>query len=241
MDDLLESQDRAYYCARRKLLEGRVPTRQELSRRRLAEESGVSPGCAQFALSRLESEGLLVSRPQSGTYLRPLDLDEYHQLYDLRELIEPYAAGRAAAWLTGEQLERLEESCAVIAGLLARLEKGDEPPDHLERAVRAEHLFHGTIMGAARNPMAAHFVENLRILNYTHYYARRRRLGQHTVHYRRTVREHRAILEALRARDAAAAERRMRTHVRNGRFRLVSAHGVLEAGPPSESSESPEG
>ena len=83
--------DQAYHAVRRHLLRG-APGR--VSRRRLAAELGVSQACVQAALGRLEGEGLLETRPQSGTHIRVVDIAEYHRVYDLRELLESYAAGR---------------------------------------------------------------------------------------------------------------------------------------------------
>jgi DNA-binding GntR family transcriptional regulator len=224
MTNLSEHQHRAYHSIRRQLLAGRLRTRKDLSRRKLAAELGVSPGCVQSVLGQLEAEKLLVSRPQSGTYLRQIDIEEYHQLFDLRMLIEPYAAGRAARWITAGQLERLEQTCAE-AGRIRRAMGDDADPavpvELLEQSCRMEHQFHGTILEAARNPTAAHFLENLRILHhYTLFFAQLRPREVLLHRAGNTEAEHRAVFDALCAHDAAAAKRLMRLHLRRGRFRL---------------------
>jgi DNA-binding GntR family transcriptional regulator len=224
----MKHQDRAYAEVRHQLLEGTLRTRHDFSRRRLATKLGVSPSCVHSVLQRLEVERLVDSRPQAGTWLREVDWEEYHQLYDLRELIEPYAAARAARWIDDDQLAIIEQACEDIEHLLAELETGARPRDVVERTLGAEQRFHGTIMAAARNPMAGHFVENLRILSYVRYAAQvesqtldanawwdliRRRM-------QKTAPEHRRVLDALRRGDAQLARRLMLRHIRRGRERL---------------------
>jgi DNA-binding GntR family transcriptional regulator len=213
-----ENEERVYHTIRRMLLEGRVKHRKDLSRRKLAEKLGVSPGCVHAALGRLEVEGLLLSRPQSGTFLRQLNIEEYFHHCDLRELIEPYAARRAAAWITPAQLAVIEHSCDEITAVaeLERASGGSFEASLIERSVRAEHLFHGTIMEASRNPTAAHFIENLRIMRIALPLNQARDRAARIEEAQRTDREHRAILAALRSGDGEAAHQHMLLHLQNG-------------------------
>jgi DNA-binding GntR family transcriptional regulator len=223
MPEQVDHQVRVYEYVRQKLLEGRVRSRKDLSRRRLAAELGVSHSCVQVVLGRLEAERLLVSQPKSGSSLRQLDPNEYHNLYDLRELVEVYAVGRAAQWISPDQLDRLQEACDALAKLLDDLEHAGEKTMStagLEELIRTEHLFHGTIMDAARNPLAAHVLENLRILNYYRFFAGRYPPLTNVAEQRKTVAEHREVLARLRARDVKGAVRLMRRHLRNGHIRF---------------------
>jgi len=223
MPEQVDHQDRVYEHVRQKMLVGGLRSRKDLSRRKLAAELGVSHTSVQVALGRLEAERLLVSHPKSGSSLRRLDFDEYHSLYDLRELIEVYAVARAARWVTASQLDRLQQACDGLGTMLDDLEhRGEMEMSHtcLEQLIQTEHLFHGTIMDAARNPLAAHVLENFRILNYNLFFAGRHSPLINVAEQRKTVEEHRAVLARLRARDANGAVRVMRLHLRNGRLRF---------------------
>lgn len=211
--------DRAYQAVRRQLLRGQ-PRR--LSRRTLAQELGISQACVQAALGRLEGEGLLETRPQSGTQVRVVDMDEYHRLYDLRELLESYAAGRAATRITARQLARIDRSLRAHAAQVEVLARGRRPmPTRTELApvVAAQHVFHTTILEAADNPMAQRFVENLRMLGFYARFAMFWPRPELVERLRTALAEHGAIARALRAGRADDAERLMREHIRVSRYR----------------------
>lgn len=216
MPDLLELQDQAYHSIRKKIVEGRVRSRKDLSRRVLQAELGVSSTCIQVALARLEGERLLESRPQSGTFLRQLDFKEYCDRYELRERIEPYAAGRAAAAITATELKTLEESCRDYEALEEYWAHGAAVMTEaiLDRNVAAENAFHGTIMHASGNATAAHIVENLRVIDYNRVLTANLPVPVVRDLTRLTIQEHRRILAALKKHDAKGAERAMRRHLR---------------------------
>src|SRR5689334_1779179 len=115
------SQERAYRWIRQRLLECKIRSRRDLSLRRVAGEIGVSHVCVDDALNRLEGEGILVSRPRSGTFLRQLSAKEFDHLCDVRECIEPYAAARAARAIKPAQFATLERCCRDMAALLAEI------------------------------------------------------------------------------------------------------------------------
>jgi DNA-binding GntR family transcriptional regulator len=215
----VELQDRAYRLIRRKILEGRVHSRKDLARRVLEDELGVSSTCIQVALARLEGEGLLETRPQSGTFLRRIDLKEYCDHYELRECIEPHAAARAAEKITAAQLKRVRQSCDDYAVLedYWRTDPVSISDDFLDRAGAAENLFHGTIMEAAGNLAAARIVENLRVLQYNREMTASLPPAIVFDLLKLTVKEHWAVYAALKQRDARAAQRRMLRHLRRGR------------------------
>jgi DNA-binding GntR family transcriptional regulator len=214
LDDL-DLQDRAYQSIRRKILEGRVRTRKDLSRRVLQAELGVSSICVQMALARLEGERLLESRPQSGTYIRQIDFREYCDHYAVRECLEPYAAGRAARNITAAQLKRVEQSCRDYTEVEKhfRTGPGTMNDDVLDASVRAERLFHGTIMEASGNTTAAHIIETLSTENYN----RLTTAGLPPAIFLNltelAIKDHRRILAALKSGDARKAERAMRYHL----------------------------
>lgn len=215
----VELQDRAYRMIRRKILEGRVRTRKDLARRVLEAELGVSSTCIQVALARLEGEGLLESRPQSGTFLRQIDFKEYCDQYELRECIEPYAAARAAGNITAAQLKLVRQSCEDYAALEDYWKTGPVSisDEFLDRCGAAENLFHGTIMEASGNVAAARIVENLRVLQYNRHMTANLPPAIVLDLLKLTVKEHRGIYAALKQRDPRTAQRRMLRHLRRGR------------------------
>jgi DNA-binding GntR family transcriptional regulator len=208
-----------YRRIRGKLLDGTVRSRRDLSRRRLAASLKVNPSHVQWALMRMEAEGLLESRPQSGTFIRRLTPEEFRNLHDIRELIEPYAAARAARMITPELLARLEQVVQETASYpddLAAV-KGDQVPARLvERIIRLETAFHGAILEAAQNPEALRIVEHAQIFTHlTRYFPSVSRAAL-IADARATLAGHRAILAALRTGNAKLARRLMKEHLTKG-------------------------
>ncbi|MGQ9915801.1 MAG: GntR family transcriptional regulator [Bryobacteraceae bacterium] len=83
---------RAYRLVRERILKGVYPPGAALSRRRLANELGMSLLPVAEALQRLVNEGLLESRPRVGTRVRQPDKEEIRDRYTLREALESQSA-----------------------------------------------------------------------------------------------------------------------------------------------------
>lgn len=83
---------RAYRLVRERILKGVYPPGAALSRRRLADELGISLLPVAEALQRLVNEGLLESRPRVGTRVRQPDREEIRDRYRLREALESQSA-----------------------------------------------------------------------------------------------------------------------------------------------------
>ncbi|MFZ5511452.1 MAG: GntR family transcriptional regulator [Pseudomonadota bacterium] len=174
----------------------------------LAEEFGISRTPLREALKVLAAEGLVTLKPRRGCYVTELSEQDLDEIFDLMALLE----GRCAA----EAVRRMG------AGALAQLERLH---DELERAAAAGDIdrffeanqgFHLTLQQIAGNRWLLQVIQDLRKvmkLNRHHSLFLEGRLEQ-------SLEEHRAIMEAIRDRDAARAEEAMRAHLRSGRRAL---------------------
>jgi DNA-binding GntR family transcriptional regulator len=208
--------DGAYDYICKKFARGQLEPGQKLSRRVLAEEIGCSPALVQHALGQLEKAGLVECRPQSGTYVRNLTVDEFIDLHEMRELIEPHSAARAAERITSQQIKILETSCRRYHSLQAKAAACESPLElwkiHSE-IVEEEQVFHGTILAASANSMLTSLVQSLRLLSQiTHKSAATALRLMPNV-----ALEHDGITEALKAHDPKLAGKRMLEHLRVGR------------------------
>lgn len=82
---------------------------QRLTEEAMAARYGVSRVPVREALRTLEAEGFLQSRPYAGIAVVELTDSEAEDLLEIRALLEPLGAGRAARRRTPEQLGRLKE------------------------------------------------------------------------------------------------------------------------------------
>lgn len=193
----------------------RLPIEKEL-----AAQLGVSRGSLREAVRSLATLGVLETRQGDGTYvtqldprsmLRPLEfwaaLQEATQSVDLlsvRRVLETESAGLAAVRLTDDELDALE---AILADIDSRLSTGQLGP---ESFIDADAAFHRRIAAASGNPALAALIDSLMTKTL------RGRLWR-AITERDSVDEahadHRAILAALRTRDAERARIRMAAHL----------------------------
>ncbi|GHH79694.1 transcriptional regulator [Kitasatospora indigofera] len=125
---------------------------------RLTEESmaaryGVSRVPVREALRALEAEGFVRSRPYAGIVVVELDDAEAEDLLEVRALLEPLGAGRAALRRTPEQLGRLKE---LVSLGRAAIEDG-----RLDELARLNSRFHEVIAAASGSRTLSRLVTQL--------------------------------------------------------------------------------
>ncbi|MGP9652066.1 GntR family transcriptional regulator [Glutamicibacter sp. AOP38-B1-38] len=170
----------------------------------LAEEFQVSKTPVRESLRQLTSEGLLQLLPKKGYLVRAISMEDIHEVLELRILLEPRAARNVARFHSAQTL-------AELRGHLAEQE-------HLAEAdpiasMLAARRFHEDLSAANRNSritatLTKCFAETAR----AHYVlpAMQPYMSQSA-----ELAEHRAILAAIGAADAQAAENAMRTHLQS--------------------------
>ena len=182
----------------------------------LARQLGVSPTPVREALARLESDGLVVKQGLRGYFATPrLSLDEMKDMYQLRLLLEPWAAGRAAERANASGKQSLSEE-------LRTLPAAPRQPDYAHMKAMSTHdaRFHELILELAGNE----FVRQSFQRSHCHLHIFRLQYGKSatTIAASAAVHEHKVIAAAIRKADAAAAEESMRQHLALSRDRIVA-------------------
>jgi DNA-binding GntR family transcriptional regulator len=209
--------DSVYEVIKEFLLEHHIGPGARISIDQLARQLDVSPTPVREALARLEAEGLAVKEPLRGyRATRLLDEPAFEQLFELRLLLEPFAARKAARTMTAHALAALEQATAEMKDAIGA-----------QREVRvfaaADGRFHETIAAASGNELLCDVLTRLR--PHLHLY----RLYFHIGIADETVPEHAAIVAALRARDATRAEKTMAEHIKRSRERQRCGFAALDA------------
>jgi len=210
----------AYCRLRRDILSGAISPQERLSHRKLAARFGVGLHPVREAMLRLDAEGILIHRPQSGVYVRKLTVEEIQHLYDLRELIEPYAAARAARLADREHVRRLARICRRIDAMsecFAGREAESWPQGLAVRASALDLEFHQTILDASRNRAAAAMFARVGVLPTVFLRNAADNSPERSRDIERARVEHLAIFTAIRAGDEEGARRHMHTHLLNAR------------------------
>lgn len=160
--------------------------------REIAEQHGTSITPIREALQMLHQEGLVTIKPHSGYLVTRFTLKQLRDLFELREILELAAVERAACRISDEQVEALDR---VYAGY-----SGDDD-DSYARYTYENRQFHCLVAEAAGNRELAELVA--RVHDRLARFMVMRRAGETMQH------THTQIIEALRARDPAAAKRAM--------------------------------
>jgi DNA-binding GntR family transcriptional regulator len=169
---------------------------------KLAEEYGISRTPLREALKVLATEGLVTMKVRRGAYVTEVSERDLADVYHLLALLESDAAGVVATQATDAQLKELQT-------LHRDLEKA---VSNRERFFQINEAFHMRLLEIANNRWRDQMVADLRKvmkLNRHNSLLKSGRLEE-------SLSEHRAIMEALAARDANATAERMREHFRNG-------------------------
>ncbi len=178
----------------------------------------VSQTPVRLALVRLEADGLVTRVLNSGYRAAPLlTRGQFEQLFDMRLLLEPYAASLAAAHHDGAQAEAM----AGTAGELRRMAHKLERLTYGEFA-QVDARLHDLIATASGNPLLRESQTRL----HSHLHLFRLRFDARVQHD--ALGEHEQLLAAIGRRDARAASREMRAHLEASRARLRLA---FRAGP----------
>lgn len=196
---------------REAIVDGRLEPGQRLKEEELARELRISRTPIREALRVLRTEGLIESAPNRSAVVRSYDADKLEEMYELRALVEGYAARRAADRISSEDLVRLHESCDRFASLLRENDLCDLVKENLN--------FHQIVLEAAGSTRLTAMVRNVIELplvyrSYVWYSAEQKLISEHY---------HRQITKALEARDAERVELIMREHVYEARDILVAS------------------
>jgi DNA-binding GntR family transcriptional regulator len=191
-----------------------------LDERRLCEDLGVSRTPIREALSVLEQEGFVRSIPRRGIVVVRKSKREIVEMITVWAAIESMAARLAAT----------RASAAEIAGLRAVLAAFDEDPSgHISEYSDANMAFHKAIIRLGGIELMASMTDTL----FIHMRAVRAVTMTQDNRARRSVADHRGIITALEARDAARAERLVREHTL-GLAAHVERHGDFLDAKPEE-------
>lgn len=169
----------------------------------LAERLGHSRTPVREAIRMLEADGLVGHLPRQGATVRVLDYPEVMELYEMRSVLEGTAARLAARAANDAELQQLAELNTEFAAARDN-----------QQAARLNRQFHAMLLEAARNRFLLRSMRGLQkamlILGPTTLLEADRAAV--------AVQEHQAVLEAVLARDAVAAEAAMRAHMESAQL-----------------------
>ena len=177
----------------------------------LVRELGVSQTPIREALSMLEANGLVTKQRFVGYCAAPtLNRKQFEDLYEIRLLVEPYGARRAA--------EKIEDRDLIdLCGLALQMspDQANESRAAYDLFAEQDSEFHTRIARGSGNEL---IVESLsRLHTHLHIF----RLRFHPEITKEAYAEHALITRALQRRHPEEAEAAMRSHIQKSYERLV--------------------
>jgi len=194
--DILESQ----------ILTGKLEPGTKLSEARVAKEFNVSRAPAREALLRLEDVNLL-RKNHMGRAVAEFSIEEFREIYEIKNIIEAYAAMRAAEDATERDLNKLKS-------ILNEMDNNLRPPNY-KKLIKLNNEFHNHIVHCSNNRKMIELYD-LRV----------KQVRWTSVNYKirpqLSVKEHQDIYDALVEKDGNRVRALMERHTMGSMERIIS-------------------
>ncbi|MDF1754379.1 MAG: GntR family transcriptional regulator [Verrucomicrobiales bacterium] len=216
--------EKAYRHIRQQVFRGDLAPGDRLVNRALAEELGTSFIPVREAISRLASEGFVEQVAGAGAFVRKFDRREIAEIYDVRVLFEPFAAGQAARFMTDHETEELGSILGRWESLgetILGRKRGASGAD-LERWLDLNEQFHKLLIESSRNRFLSKITNDVHVLSlcFSAHRGSPGLLSEELI--RSTIESHQRLLDLLKKRDASGAEKVVREQLAFGRETVLS-------------------
>jgi DNA-binding GntR family transcriptional regulator len=196
------AKDNIFQALKSRILAGELSSDTPLKERELAEEFGISRTPVREALRQLVSEKLVRIVPNVGAFVGSLSWKDAVEIFAVRKVLEAFAAQLTTPRLTADRIADLEK---VLKKSELAMKKGDA-----SGYMKCDEEFHACLNGHCGNQ---HLTEMIRNVNDKTKLTRLRlSLFQNRESARLSLKEHKAILSCLKAKDAAGAGRLVWQH-----------------------------
>jgi DNA-binding GntR family transcriptional regulator len=206
--------EQAYDAFTHHLLQSDIKPGQFITQRELVALTGQPLGAIRELIPRLEAEGLIVTVPRRGLQVLPLDISLIRNAFQFRLILEREAITSFCQTASDSRIEQIDAAHREIVTLA----QGGVTDDVIAKAQRIDREFHETVIDDLNNDIIskAYRVNWIKV----------RLIRQNETSMDKdlvvpVMREHLAIISALRARDVPAAMEAASAHVMNARARAL--------------------
>ena len=209
MNEYLPLRDVVFKTLRQAILTGELQPGERLMEITLANKLGVSRTPVREAIHKLEQEGLVIMMPRRGAQVEQITEKDLVEVLEVRLGLEEMAVRFACERMTDEQFNAI---CAAAAEFDAAIDKND-----LTALAQADENIHSLIYKATDNACLCNITNNLREQMYRY---RIEHLKNQDVRKGLSA-EHKAICEALEARNVEEARTILCSHIENQQKSII--------------------
>ena len=201
---------------RERILKGSYKIGQKIKENDLAKETGVSRTPIREAFKNLEEEGLIDYIPHRGCFAKGFTKRDIDDIYSIRTALEILAVEWATERITDDQIDELEKQCDIMEFYTMK--------DDDKKALATNSSFHEVIYNATGSRFMAQALRS-----YKSYIAQTRREVFYNKEYiEEVLKEHRGILEAIKAKDVDKAKLAMKNHLDGSKRRAEKIYILQE-------------
>ncbi|WP_181346845.1 GntR family transcriptional regulator [Thalassobacillus sp. CUG 92003] len=200
----------AYKYIKHAILHGEFAPKMRLTEEYLANKLQISRTPIREALKQLEAEGLIVSMKR-GVRVRHFTKKDIHEIYDLRTLLEGYAAAQAAMNRTEFDLQEMNVSNDKYEAAI--VDYFDTGKTTIEEILDLNHRFHDAVIRASQNQHVHSHISKVVVVPLifrSFYWFDEEQL-------RHSLEVHKTILKAIEEQDLERARVAMHEHIYHGR------------------------
>lgn len=202
-NDKYSLQGRVFSRLREGILTGRYAKDEELKEVTIGTELGVSRTPVREALRQLELEGLVKIIPNKGAYVVGISSKDLKDIYEMRAKLEGLCAVWATRNATEQDIARLDE--------ITDLSEFHCIKEKYEKVLELDNEFHEKLYDMANSKMLYHTLSDF------HHYVEtiRKKTLSSKERVPHSIKEHKDIIDAIRAKDEEKAEILAVLHMKN--------------------------
>ncbi len=205
--------ERAYQYLRESIYSGRFKPGQIVTEDEVASVVGVSRTPVREAIRRASADGFLDLEGFRRARVSNFTDEDTRDIFEIRAVLEALAAERAARHISAEEIAQLEK---LTDALEAAIRAGGD--DLFRKFADFNNEFHKVVLNASHSRQIVQALEHLiEIPLMLH----KRFEGSLIGNLERTIRHHRAIITALKAKDSKWAHAEMMAHLMSARSSLL--------------------
>ena len=192
---------------RDKILKGEYGIGEKINESQIAEELCVSRTPIRGAFRQLETEGLIESIPNRGSYALGFSGQDIEDIYAVRAALEGLAVKWATSRITEEDIEKLQDEFDIMEFYTRK--------KNSQKVKESNKRFHEIVYHASRSRFLIQI-----LTSYQEYIQQSKRVNVYSEAYLKEIlQEHREILEAVKDRNQKKAEEKILVHLSNSQIR----------------------